>query len=152
MNTAKVEPGSTVAVLAWGYWPVGDQGAVMAAERIIAIDINDKGNRPPVRRPDFISPKIQRPIQDVIVELTDGGVDYSFECIGNVNVMRSALECCKGWGESIIIGVAGAGEEIAPARSSWSPAGSGKARPSVASRPHRTARLCGALHERRNQD
>ena len=52
-------------------------------------------------------------IQEVIVELTDGGVDYSFECIGNVNVMRSALECChKGWGESIVIGVAGAGEEI----------------------------------------
>jgi S-(hydroxymethyl)glutathione dehydrogenase/alcohol dehydrogenase len=54
-----------------------------------------------------------RPIQEVIVDLTDGGVDYSFECIGNVKVMRSALECChKGWGESIIIGVAGAGEEI----------------------------------------
>jgi S-(hydroxymethyl)glutathione dehydrogenase/alcohol dehydrogenase len=55
----------------------------------------------------------QRPIQEVIVELTDGGVDFSFECIGNVEVMRAALECChKGWGESIIIGVAGAGQEI----------------------------------------
>ena len=54
-----------------------------------------------------------KPIQDVIVELTGGGVDFSFECIGNVKVMRSALECChKGWGESVIIGVAGAGEEI----------------------------------------
>ncbi|EEL1950200.1 zinc-binding dehydrogenase, partial [Salmonella enterica] len=63
---------------------------------------------------DFINPNdYDKPIQDVIVELTDGGVDFSFECIGNVNVMRAALECChKGWGESIIIGVAGAGQEI----------------------------------------
>jgi S-(hydroxymethyl)glutathione dehydrogenase/alcohol dehydrogenase len=63
---------------------------------------------------DCINPKHHdKPIQDVIVELTDGGVDYSFECIGNVDVMRSALECChKGWGESVIIGVAGAGQEI----------------------------------------
>ena len=54
-----------------------------------------------------------KPIQDVLVDMTDGGVDFSFECIGNVNVMRSALECChKGWGESVIIGVAGAGQEI----------------------------------------
>ncbi|MDY0273093.1 MAG: zinc-binding dehydrogenase, partial [Advenella sp.] len=54
-----------------------------------------------------------RPIQEVIVDMTDGGVDFSFECIGNVDVMRSALECChKGWGESVIIGVAGAGQEI----------------------------------------
>ena len=52
--------------------------------------------------------------------MTDGGVDFSFECIGNVNVMRSALECChKGWGESVIIGVAGAGQEISTRRSSW---------------------------------
>ena len=63
---------------------------------------------------DFVNPKkYDKPIQDVIVELTDGGVDYSFECVGNVNLMRAALECChKGWGESIIIGVAGAGQEI----------------------------------------
>ena len=63
---------------------------------------------------DCINPqKYDKPIQDVIVELTDGGVDYSFECIGNVNTMRSALECChKGWGESTIIGVAGAGQEL----------------------------------------
>ena len=63
---------------------------------------------------DFINPKdYDTPIQEVIVELTDGGVDFSFECIGNVDVMRAALECChKGWGESIIIGVAGAGQEI----------------------------------------
>ncbi|MBF6723605.1 zinc-binding dehydrogenase, partial [Acinetobacter baumannii] len=94
------------------------QGAVMAgAERIIAIDLTD--SKETLARQfgatEFINPeKYSDPIQDVIVELTDGGVDYSFECIGNVNVMRSALECChKGWGESIIIGVAGAGEEIA---------------------------------------
>lgn len=63
---------------------------------------------------DFVNPKeFDRPIQEVLVEMTDGGVDYSFECIGNVDVMRSALEAChKGWGESIIIGVAGAGKEI----------------------------------------
>src|SRR3970282_2700717 len=63
---------------------------------------------------DFVNPnEHDQPIQDVIVDLTDGGVDYSFECIGNVDVMRSALECChKGWGESVIIGVAGAGQEI----------------------------------------
>ena len=63
---------------------------------------------------DFVNPKdYDKPIQQVIVDLTNGGVDYSFECIGNVNVMRSALECChKGWGESTIIGVAGAGQEI----------------------------------------
>ena len=63
---------------------------------------------------DMVNPKDHdKPIQQVIVEMTDGGVDYSFECIGNVEVMRAALECChKGWGESIIIGVAPAGAEI----------------------------------------
>jgi S-(hydroxymethyl)glutathione dehydrogenase / alcohol dehydrogenase len=63
---------------------------------------------------DCVNPKdYSDPIQDVIVDLTDGGVDYSFECVGNVNLMRAALECChKGWGESVIIGVAGAGQEI----------------------------------------
>ncbi len=118
LNTAKVEPGSTVAVFGLGGIGLSViQGAVMAkAERIIAIDVND--SKETMARQfgatDFINPtKYSDPIQDVIVELTDGGVDYSFECIGNVNVMRSALECChKGWGESVIIGVAGAGEEI----------------------------------------
>jgi S-(hydroxymethyl)glutathione dehydrogenase/alcohol dehydrogenase len=63
---------------------------------------------------EFINPKDhKKPIQEVIVEATDGGVDYSFECIGNVSVMRSALECChKGWGTSVIIGVAASGQEI----------------------------------------
>jgi len=118
-NTAKVEPGSTVAV--FGLGGIGLAviiGAVMAgAERIIGIDINpekfDIARR--LGATDCINPdEYDRPIQEVIVDLTDGGVDYSFECIGNVRVMRSALECChKGWGESVIIGVAGAGEEIA---------------------------------------
>jgi S-(hydroxymethyl)glutathione dehydrogenase/alcohol dehydrogenase len=63
---------------------------------------------------DCVNPKDHSvPIQEVIVDMTDGGVDYSFECVGNVGLMRSALECChKGWGESVIIGVAGAGQEI----------------------------------------
>jgi len=118
LNTAKVEPGSMVAVFGLGGIGLSViQGAVMAkAERIIAIDTNPA--KETLARQfgatDFINPKdYNNSIQEVIVELTDGGVDYSFECIGNVKVMRSALECChKGWGESIIIGVAGAGEEI----------------------------------------
>ena len=92
-------------------------GAQMAkASRIIAIDINESKFElaRQLGATDCINPKTyDNPIHDVIVELTDGGVDYSFECIGNVDVMRSALECChKGWGESVIIGVAGAGKEI----------------------------------------
>ena len=118
LNTAKVEPGATVAV--FGLGGVGlsvIQGSVMAkAERIIAIDVNtDKEQMArQLGATDFVNPKdYDQPIQDVIVELTDGGVDYSFEAVGNVDLMRSALECChKGWGESTIIGVAGAGQEI----------------------------------------
>lgn len=86
------------------------------ASRIIVIDINESkfDLARKLGATDFINPKdYDKPIQEVIVEMTDGGVDYSFECIGNVNVMRSALECChKGWGESVVIGVAGAGQEI----------------------------------------
>jgi S-(hydroxymethyl)glutathione dehydrogenase/alcohol dehydrogenase len=86
------------------------------AERILAIDINEKkfDLAKQLGATDCINPKnFDKPIQQVIVDMTDGGVDYSFECIGNVNIMRSALECChKGWGESVIIGVAGAGQEI----------------------------------------
>jgi len=93
------------------------QGAVIAkAERIIAVDINEDKFEfaKQLGATDCINPKnFDAPIQDVLVDMTDGGVDYSFECIGNVNTMRSALECChKGWGESIIVGVAGAGQEI----------------------------------------
>lgn len=119
VNTAKVTPGSTVAVFGLGAIGLAViQGAQMVgASRIIAIDINE--DKFELARQfgatDFVNPKkFSDPIQQVIVDMTDGGVDYSFECIGNVNVMRQALECChKGWGESIIIGVAAAGQEIA---------------------------------------
>ncbi|MCH8529432.1 MAG: S-(hydroxymethyl)glutathione dehydrogenase/class III alcohol dehydrogenase [Saccharospirillum sp.] len=118
MNTAKVEEGATVAI--FGLGGIGLSaiiGATMAkASRIIAIDINERkfDLARKLGATDCVNPqKYDKPIQEVIVEMTDGGVDYSFECIGNVNVMRSALECChKGWGESVIIGVAGAGQEI----------------------------------------
>jgi S-(hydroxymethyl)glutathione dehydrogenase / alcohol dehydrogenase len=117
-RTAKVEPGATIAVFGLGGIGLSVvQGAVLAkAGRIIAVDINsDKFEMAKLLgATDFINPNEHSgPIQDVIIDLTDGGVDYSFECIGNVDLMRSALECChKGWGESIIIGVAGAGKEI----------------------------------------
>lgn len=117
-NTARVEPGATVAV--FGLGGVGlsvIQGATMAkAGRILAIDTNpgkfDLAEQ--MGATDTVDPKDHSgPIQDVIVDMTDGGVDYSFECVGNVELMRAALECChKGWGESVIIGVAGAGKEI----------------------------------------
>ena len=118
LNTAKVQPGSTVAVFGLGAIGLSAvQGAVMAgAARIIGIDLNPAKFELARRlgATDCVNPADHAaPIQDVIVELTDGGVDYSFECIGNVEVMRAALECChKGWGESTIIGVAGGGEEI----------------------------------------
>jgi S-(hydroxymethyl)glutathione dehydrogenase/alcohol dehydrogenase len=119
LNTAKVEPGASVAVFGLGGIGLSVvQGAVMAkAGRIIVIDTNPSKFEmaKALGATDCVNPKDHpdTPIQDVIVELTGGGVDYSFECIGNVNVMRSALECChKGWGESVIIGVAGAGQEI----------------------------------------
>ncbi len=118
LNTAKVEEGATVAV--FGLGGVGlscIQGAMMAnASRIIAIDINE-GKFELARQmgaTDTVNPQAyDAPIQEVIVDLTDGGVDYSFECVGNTDLMRAALECChKGWGESVIVGVAGAGQEI----------------------------------------
>jgi S-(hydroxymethyl)glutathione dehydrogenase/alcohol dehydrogenase len=119
LNTAKVEPGASVAVFGLGGIGLSVvQGAVMAkAGRIVVVDTNpDKFEMARMLgATDFVNPRDypDTPIQQVIVDLTDGGVDYSFECIGNVDVMRAALECChKGWGESIIIGVAGAGQEI----------------------------------------
>ncbi len=118
LNTAKVEPGASVAVFGLGGIGLSViQGAVMAgAEQIIGVDINpDKFDMAKaLGATDFINPKEHdAPIQEVIVNYTNGGVDYSFECIGNTELMRSALECChKGWGESVIIGVAGAGQEI----------------------------------------
>ncbi|CUA82751.1 S-(hydroxymethyl)glutathione dehydrogenase/class III alcohol dehydrogenase [Gulbenkiania indica] len=118
MNTAKVKAGDTVAI--FGLGGIGLSaiiGARMAgASRIIGIDINPSKFElaRKLGATDLVDPREHdQPIQDVIVAMTDGGVDFSFECIGNVQVMRSALECChKGWGESVIIGVAGAGEEI----------------------------------------
>jgi S-(hydroxymethyl)glutathione dehydrogenase / alcohol dehydrogenase len=119
LNTAKVEAGATVAIFGMGGIGLSCvQGAVMAkASRIIVVDTNPEKFEMAklLGATDFVNPKdyADTPIQQVIVDMTDGGVDYSFECIGNVNVMRSALECChKGWGESVIIGVAGAGQEI----------------------------------------
>ncbi|MES2586226.1 MAG: S-(hydroxymethyl)glutathione dehydrogenase/class III alcohol dehydrogenase [Pseudomonadota bacterium] len=117
-NTAKVKEGDTVAVFGLGGIGLAVvQGAKLAkAGRIIGVDMNPSKYELAriMGATDCINPRdYDRPIQDVIVEMTDGGVDFSFECIGNVDVMRSALECChKGWGESIIIGVAGAGQEI----------------------------------------
>ncbi len=117
-NVAKVRAGDTVAVFGLGGIGLAViQGAVQAkAGRIIAIDTNP-GKFELARAmgaTDCVDPNAhEAPIQDVIVAMTDGGVDYSFECIGSVGVMRAALECChKGWGESVIIGVAGAGQEI----------------------------------------
>lgn len=118
LNTAKVEEGATIAIFGLGGIGLSViQGAKMAkAGRIIAVDINEDKFEMAKKlgASDFVNPKkFDKPIQDVIVEMTDGGVDYSFECVGNVELMRSALECChKGWGESIIIGVAGAGQVI----------------------------------------
>ena len=119
LNTAKVQPGSTVAVFGLGGIGLAVvQGAVMAkASRIIAVDLNPSKweMAKAMGATDFVNPADFKdtPLQQVIIDMTDGGVDYSFECIGNTKVMRSALECChKGWGESTIIGVAGAGQEI----------------------------------------
>ena len=117
-KTAKVKAGDTVAVFGLGGIGLAViQGAVQAgASRIIGVDVNPAKEKlaREMGATDFLNPRDQaRPIQEVIAELTDGGVDFSFECIGNVDVMRAALECThKGWGESVIIGVAGAGQEI----------------------------------------
>lgn len=118
MNTAKVKEGESVAI--FGLGGIGLSAVIGArlakAGRIIAIDINESKFElaRKLGATDCINPNdYDKPVQEVIVELTDGGVDFSFECIGNVKVMRAALECChKGWGESVIIGVAGAGQEI----------------------------------------
>jgi S-(hydroxymethyl)glutathione dehydrogenase / alcohol dehydrogenase len=118
VNTAKVEPGSNVVVFGLGGIGLNVvQGARMVgADRIVGVDVN------PSRQPlaekfgmtHFVDPKeVEGDLVPYLVDLTGGGADYSFECIGNVGVMRQALECChKGWGVSVIIGVAGSGEEI----------------------------------------
>lgn len=118
IHTAKVEPGSTVAIFGLGGVGLSAiQGAVLAkASRIIAVDLNPAKFEMArqLGATDCLNPRdYEQPIQQVIVDMTDGGVDYSFEAIGNTGTMRAALECChKGWGESTIIGVAGAGQEI----------------------------------------
>ena len=118
LNTAKVEEGATVAIFGLGGIGLAAIiGAKMAkAGRIIGVDINpgkfDIAKQ--LGATDVVNPNdYDKPIQEVIVDMTDGGADYTFECVGNVKLMRAALEAChKGWGESTIIGVAGAGEEI----------------------------------------
>ncbi len=117
-NTAKVQPGDNVVIFGLGGIGLNVvQGARIAgADKIVGVDIN------PARRElaesfgmtHFVNPKeVEGDLVPYLVNLTGGGADYSFECIGNVDVMRQALECChKGWGESIVIGVAGAGQEI----------------------------------------
>jgi S-(hydroxymethyl)glutathione dehydrogenase/alcohol dehydrogenase len=116
--TMKVEAGSTVAVFGLGGIGLNViQGARMVgATRIIGVDLNPA--KADLARQfgmtDFVNPSEVENVVDHLIQLTGGGVDYSFECIGNVNVMRQALECChKGWGQSCVIGVAGAGQEIA---------------------------------------
>ena len=118
MNTAKVEPGSNVVVFGLGGIGLNVvQGARMVgANKIVGVDLNPgrKALAEKFGMTDFIDASKTDTLVADIVDLTNGGADYSFECIGNVNVMRDALECChKGWGESVIIGVAGAGQEIA---------------------------------------
>ena len=118
INTAKVEPGANVVVFGLGGIGLNVlQGARMAgADKIIGVDMNPA--REPLARKfgltHFVNPKeVQGDLVPYLVDLTGGGADYSFECIGSVDVMRQARECChRGWGVSVIIGVAGAGQEI----------------------------------------
>ena len=116
--TMNVEAGSTVAVFGLGGIGLNViQGArLVGATRIIGVDLNNDRIEMAKKfgMTDFVNPNEVDNVVDHLVQMTGGGVDYSFECIGNVNVMRQALECChKGWGQSCIIGVAGAGQEIA---------------------------------------
>ncbi|PLX45434.1 MAG: S-(hydroxymethyl)glutathione dehydrogenase/class III alcohol dehydrogenase [Hyphomicrobiales bacterium] len=116
---AKVEPGSNVVVFGLGGIGLNViQGArLVGADMIVGVDLNPerKAIAEQFGMTHFVNPsEIDGDLVGHLVELTNGGADYSFECIGNVKTMRMALECChKGWGESIIIGVAGAGQEIA---------------------------------------
>jgi len=117
LNTAKVHAGASVAIFGLGGIGLSVvQGAVMAgAERIIGIDVNPKKYElaRQLGATEYVNPTQVPNVAEAVVEMTGGGVDFSFECIGNVEVMGQALACAhKGWGQSIIIGVAGAGEEI----------------------------------------
>ncbi len=115
--TAKVEAGANVVVFGLGGIGLNviQAAKMVGAGKIIGVDINPSREAMARRfgMTDFVNPREVGNVVDHIVQLTDGGADYSFECIGNVDTMRQSLECChKGWGQSIIIGVAGAGEEI----------------------------------------
>jgi S-(hydroxymethyl)glutathione dehydrogenase/alcohol dehydrogenase len=120
INTARVQAGENVAVFGLGGIGLNviQAARMVGADKIIGVDINPA--REEIARKfgmtHFVNPDVvgrDKTVQ-AIQDLTDGGVDFSFECIGNVQVMRQALECChRGWGQSIIIGVAGAGQEIA---------------------------------------
>jgi len=116
--TAKVEPGSKVVVFGLGGigLNVVQAARMVGADQIVGVDINParKAMAEKFGLTHFVNPKeVEGDLVPYLVNLTGGGADYSFECIGNVNTMRQALECChRGWGESIIIGVAGAGQEI----------------------------------------
>ena len=118
INTAKVEPGANVVVFGLGGIGLNViQGARLAgANKIVGVDLNParKGLGEKFGMTHFVNPKeVEGDLVAHLVALTDGGADYSFECVGNVNLMRQALECChRGWGVSVIIGVAGAGQEI----------------------------------------
>ncbi|HCP01731.1 MAG TPA: S-(hydroxymethyl)glutathione dehydrogenase, partial [Rhodospirillaceae bacterium] len=119
INTAKVEPGDNVVVFGLGGIGLNViQGArLVGANKIVGVDLNPKrkGIAEAFGMTHFVNPsEVEGDIVPFLVDLTDGGADHSFECIGNVEVMRQALECChKGWGKSTIIGVAPAGSEIA---------------------------------------
>ncbi len=118
INTAKVEPGANVVVFGLGGIGLNViQGARLAgANKIVGVDVNPqrKALAEKFGLTHFVNPKeVEGDVVAHLVALTDGGADYSFECVGNVNLMRQALECChRGWGVSVIIGVAGAGQEI----------------------------------------
>jgi S-(hydroxymethyl)glutathione dehydrogenase/alcohol dehydrogenase len=118
INTARVEPGANVVVFGLGGIGLNViQGARLAgANMIVGVDTNPRKRTLAERfgMTHFVNPKeVEGDLVPYLVSLTKGGADYSFECIGNVDVMRQALECChKGWGVSVIIGVAGSGQEI----------------------------------------
>jgi S-(hydroxymethyl)glutathione dehydrogenase / alcohol dehydrogenase len=118
IHTAKVEPGANVVVFGLGGIGLNviQAARMVGANMIVGVDLNPEKRAMAEKfgMTHFVNPKeIEGELVPYLVDLTKGGADYSFECIGNVNVMRQALECChKGWGVSVIIGVAGAGQEI----------------------------------------
>ena len=118
INTAKVEPGSNVVVFGLGGIGLNviQAARMVGANMIVGVDLNPDKREMAEKfgMTHFVNPReVEGDLVPYLVDLTKGGADYSFECIGNVNVMRQALECChKGWGVSVIVGVAGAGQEI----------------------------------------